>query len=161
MGAVGLHGASAAMEDSAERVRVADVGWQTWQPWKNAAIGLHLLGSLSLLWGNKSRVSAQRGALTTTIAKTSVFAMALGADLYAAELGRRIGEQQPVSVDSAVDPSGETPDELAATQRQLRIVQWVVPALVGLGIVLGSKMGEQQRPTTVASGVWKRLDPRS
>ena len=161
MGAVGLQGASSAMKDSEERVHVADVGWQMWQPWKNAAIVLHLIGSLALLWGNKGRVSAQRGALTTTIAKTSVFAMAVGADLYAAELGRRIGEQQPVSVDSAVEPSGETPEELAATQRQLRVVQWAVPALVGSAIVLGAKMGEQQRPTTVLTGVWKRLDPRT
>jgi hypothetical protein len=160
MGAVGLHGASGAMERSAEGVRVADVGWQRWQPWKTAAITAHVAGSLSLLWGNKGRLSAQHGAMTTNLAKTGVFAAALGADLYAAALGRKIGEQQPASVDSAVEPNDETPEELAATQRKLRIVQWAVPALTGLNIVLGAKMGEQQRPTSVFSGVVERLDPR-
>jgi hypothetical protein len=160
MGAVGLHGASSAMSESVERVRVADVGWQKWQPWKTAAIATHVAGSLSLLWGNKGRLSVQRGAMTTNIVKTGVFAAALGVDLYAAALGRRIAEQQPASVDSAVEPSAGTPEELAATQRQLRAVQWAVPALTGLNIAVGAKMGEQQRPTSAVSGVVERLDPR-
>jgi hypothetical protein len=160
MGAVGLHGASSAMADSAERVLVADVGWQKWQPWKTAAITAHVAGSLSLLWGNKGRLSTQRGAMTTNVVKTAIFAAALGADLYAAALGRKVAEQQPASVDSAVEPSSETPEELAATQRRLRAVQWVVPALTGLNIALAAKMGEQQRPTSVVSGVVARLDPR-
>jgi hypothetical protein len=159
MGAVGLHGASAAMSGDAERVRVADVGWQEWQPWKTAAIAAHVAGSLSLLWGNKGRLSAQRGAMTTNIVKTGVFAAALGADLYAAALGRRIARQQPASVDSAVEPNVATPEDLAAAQRQLRAVQWAVPALTGLNIVLAAKMGEQQRPTNLLSGLVERLDP--
>jgi uncharacterized membrane protein len=161
MGAVGLHGASSAMDDSADRVRVADVGWQRWQPWKTAAIAAHVAGSLSLLWGNKGRLSTQHGAMTTNLLKTGVFAAALGADLYAAALGRRIAQQQPAPVGSAVEPTAETPEELAATQRQLRAVQWAVPALTGLNIALGAKMGEQQRPTSVMAGVVERLDPRS
>jgi hypothetical protein len=160
MGAVGLHGASAAMSDSVERVRVADVGWQKWQPWKTAAIAAHVAGSLSLLWGNKGRLSGQRGAMTTNVVKTAVFAAALGADLSAAALGRRIAELQPAPVDSAVEPGAATPEELAATQRRLRTVQWAVPALTGMNIALGAKMGEQQRPTSVISGVVERLDPR-
>ncbi len=160
MGAVGLHGASSVMDSSADRVRVADVGWQRWQPWKTAAIGAHVAGSLALLWDNKGRLSAQHGAMTTNLAKTAVFAAALGADLYAAALGHRIGEQQPAPVGSAVEPTAETPEELAAAQRQLRAVQWAVPALTGLNIVLGAKMGEQQRPTSVISGVVERFHPR-
>jgi hypothetical protein len=160
MGAVGLHGASSAVARGADGVRVADVGWQKWKPWKIVAVTVHVAGSLSLLWGNKGRLATQHGAMTVNIVKTGVFGAALGADLYAAALGRRIGEQQPASVDSAVEPSAETPEELAATQRQLRVVQWAVPALTGLNIAIGAKMGEQQRPTSVVSGWVERLDPR-
>jgi hypothetical protein len=159
MGAVGLHGASSAMSERVERVRVADVGWQKWQPWKTAAIAGHVAGSLSLLWGNKARLSGQRGAMTTNIVKTGVFAAALGADLYAAALGR-IAEQQPSSVDSAVEPNAATPEELAATQRRLRAARWAVPTLTGTNIALAAKMGEQQRPTSLVPGVLERLDPR-
>jgi hypothetical protein len=97
--------------------------------------------------------------MTTNIVKTGVFAAALGADLYAAALGRRIARQQPASVDSAVEPNAATPEDLAAAQRQLRAVQWAVPALTGLNIVLAAKMGEQQRPTNLLSGLVERLDP--
>ena len=161
MGAVGLHSASAEMSSDAERVHVADVGWQKWQPWKTAAIATHVAGSLALLWGNKGRLSSQRGAMVTNAIKTGVFAAALGADMYAAMLGRKIGQLQPAPVDSAVEPDVGTPEELADAQRQLQLVQWAVPALTGLNIVLAAKMGEQQRPANVASGLAGRLNPRS
>lgn len=160
MGAVGLHGASGAVSGSDDRVQVADVGWQRWQPWKAGAIATHVAGSLALLWGNKGRLASQHGAMTTNLVKTGVFAAALGADLYAAALGRKISEHQPASVDSAVEPNEETPEELEAVQRRLRIVQWAVPLLTGANIVLAAKMGEQQRPTSVLSGAVERLDPR-
>ncbi|MFA9446708.1 hypothetical protein [Egicoccus sp. AB-alg6-2] len=160
MGAVGLHGASGALSSSEDRVRVADVGWKAWQPWKLAAILAHVVGSIALLWGNKGRLTTQRGAMAVNVAKTGVFAAALGADVYAAVLGRRIGDDQPVPVDSAVEPAAETPEGPAATQRQLQVVQWVVPVLTGLNIALASKMGEQQRPTNLVSGLVERFDPR-
>jgi hypothetical protein len=160
MGAVGLHGASGTMTRNADRVRVADEGWQRWQPWKTGAIATHVAGSLALLWGNKGRLSAQHGAMTTNLVKTGVFAAALGADLYAAALGRKIAEQQPAAVESAVEPDPETPEELAAVQRRLRVVQWAVPVLTGANIVLAAKMGEQQRPTSVLAGMVERFDPR-
>jgi hypothetical protein len=160
MGAVGLHRASAAVTGSEERVKVAEVGWQAWQPWRAAAIATHVSGSLSLLWGNKARLTGQRGAMTVNVAKTGVFAAALGADLYAAALGRQVSEHQPAPVDSAVEPAADAPEELASIQRRLRVVQWIVPVLTGLNIALASKMGEQQRPINVASGLLDRLLPR-
>ena len=159
MGAVGLNEASSAMQRNDDRVRVAEVGWRAWQPWKAAAIAAHVAGSLGLLWGNKARLAGQRGAMTVNIAKTGVFAAALGADLYAAALGRRVAEQQPAPVDSAVDPGLATPEDLAETQRQLRAAQWAVAALTGANVVLGAKMGEQQRPTSLVSGIVDRLGP--
>jgi hypothetical protein len=175
MGAVGLQGAAAAMPDDVERVRVADLGWQRWQPWKTAAIATHVIGSLSVLWGNKGRLAGQRGAMATNIAKTGVFVAALGADLYAVSLGRRVaqyqsasGEQSPSATDeqAALEASGAGPGADAAealddTQRRLRAVQWAVAALTGLNIALGAKMGEQQRPSSLISGFVGRLDPRA
>lgn len=157
MGAVGLHAASSAMQDEAEIVRAADVGWKQWQPWKAAAIAAYGAGSLSLLWSNKGRLAGQRGVMIVSIAKTGVFAAALSADLYAAALGRRISEHQPVTVEDAVELSAETHEDLRATHRQLRAMQWVVPALTGLNIALAAKMSEQQRPSAVVSGVAQRL----
>lgn len=159
MGAVGLHGGSGAVGD-ADSIRVASEGWRAWQPWKTAGLAAHVAGSVSLLWGNKSRLAAQRGAMTVNLVKTGVFLAALGADLYAASLGRSIAEEEPKDVSSAVEPDAQTADEVADTQRRLRIVQWVVPALTGANIVLGAKMGEQQRPTNVRRGFLERLTGR-
>lgn len=166
MGAVGLHGGASAMPDGAERIRVADVGWQKWQPWKTTAIAAHVAGSLPLLWGNKGRLAGQHGAMTTNILKTAVFATALGADLYAASLGRRLAQHQPAPVEPTAEPTADAPEaseeaeELEGTRRRLRVVQWVVPALMGLNIALGAKMGEQQRPANLISGLVERLDHR-
>lgn len=44
---------------------------------------------------------------------------------------------------------------------QLRLAQWPTAALTGANVVLGSKMGEQQRPVGVLAGVAGRLDPCS
>lgn len=98
--------------------------------------------------------------MTTNIIKTGVFGAVLGADLYAVALGRGIAQQQPAPVESAVEPAHGTPQELEATQRKLGVVQWVVPALTGLNIALAAKVGEQQRPTNLVSGLVERLDPR-
>jgi hypothetical protein len=176
MGVVGLQGAAAAMPDD-EGVSVADIGWQRWRPWKTAAIATHVAGSLSLLWGNKGRLAGQRGAMATNLAKTGVFVAALGADLYAASLGRRVAQHRSASAEVALESSGDGPsadalterdpstagdlEQLEDTQRRLRVVQWAVPALTGLNIALAAKMGEQQRPTNLLSGLAERLDLRT
>lgn len=160
MGAVGLHGASGAVSSSRDRIAVADVGWQAWRPWKSAALAAHVAGSLALVWGNKGRLTAQKGAMSTNLVKVGIFGAALAADAYAANLGKRIGEGQPSEVESAVEPTGETEHEIAELQQRLRVVQWVVPALTGANIVLASRMGEQQRPTSMVAGVLDRLPSR-
>jgi hypothetical protein len=160
MGVTGLHAASGAIHEPTDRARVASAGWQAWGPWRTSALALHVAGSLSLLWGNKGRLASQRGAMATNWAKTGVTIGALVADVYAGLLGRRIAAHQPVQVASALEPTEETPDEVAELQRKLRVVQWSVPVLTGANIVLSSKMGEQQRPSNVAEGVLGRLNPR-
>jgi hypothetical protein len=160
MGVTGLHAASGAIQDPTDRARVASAGWQAWGPWRSSALALHVAGSLSLLWGNKGRLAAQQGALTTNWIKTGVAVTALAADAYAGILGRKIAAHEPVEVTSALEPAEQTPDEVAQLQRKLRVVQWSVPVLTGANVVLTSKMGEQQRPANLASGVFGRLDPR-
>jgi hypothetical protein len=44
MGAVGLNGAAAAVEDPAQRLRVANSGWARWTPLNLAGIAAHLAG---------------------------------------------------------------------------------------------------------------------
>jgi len=160
MGVTGLHAASSAVLEPTDRTRVASAGWQAWGPWRSSALALHVAGSLSLLWGNKARLAGQQGAMTTNLIKTGVAVSALVADVYAGILGRRIAAHEPVEVTSALEPADPTPDEVAEMQRKLRVVQWSVPVLTGANVVLGSKMGEQQRPANLASGVLGRLDPR-
>ena len=48
--------------------------------------------------------------------------------------------------ESGTVPSDATPDDVARTQQQLRILQWATPVLTGALIVLGAQQGEQQRP---------------
>jgi hypothetical protein len=49
---------------------------------------------------------------------------------------------------------------VATVQRQLKVLQWVIPALTGAVLVLNARMGEQQRPAQVTKGIMGRLLPR-
>ena len=160
MGVTGLHGASGAIREPEDRARVASAGWQAWGPWRTSAVILHVAGSLTLIWSNKGRLAGQRVAMTANWIKAGVAVGALAADAYAGILGRRIAAHEPVTVTSALEPAAQTPDEVADLQRRLRIVQWSVPLLTGANVVIGAKMGEQQRPANLASGVLGRIDPR-
>jgi hypothetical protein len=173
MGATGLDAAAGATSGETDRIHVTDVGWQAWRPWKTAAIAAHVAGSLALVWGNKGRLTMERGAMSVNLLKTGVFAAALGADVYAAALGRRVSQRRSETAGAGAEEHAEEagsaaetgsmaePDEeAAATERRLRAVQWAVVGLTGLNIAIGAKMGEQQRPTALARGVLARLDPR-
>jgi hypothetical protein len=48
---------------------------------------------------------------------------------------------------------------VAKAQRQLKVLQWVIPALTGAVLVLSARMGEQQRPAQVSGGLLGRLRP--
>ena len=64
-----------------------------------------------------------------------------------------------VPIESGAVPTNGTPDEVAGAQKQLRVLQWTVPALTGAVFVLTDVMSEQQRPAAVAKGVVRRLVP--
>ncbi len=56
-------------------------------------------------------------------------------------------------VAGGTDPAPETPAEVATAQRQLKVLQWVIPALTGGAVVLNALHGEQQRPNQQLPGI--------
>jgi hypothetical protein len=48
---------------------------------------------------------------------------------------------------------------VAKAQQQLKFLQWGIPILTGAMLVVNARMGEQQRPTQVSSGLFRRLLP--
>jgi hypothetical protein len=159
MGAVGLNGASTEVSDPRQRSRVANAGWNRWTPVNLAAIAAHLVGGVGLIRGNKARLAAQKGAGTANTAKVTLTGIALGATAYSRVLGRKVNDAGDVSAQGGTSPNAATPDEVADAQRQLNVLQWVIPAITGGIMVLGAAMGEQQRPRFVARGIAERLVP--
>jgi hypothetical protein len=153
MGAVGLNGAAAAVDPAEQRLRVASAGWARWTPVNLAGIAAHLAGGSMLLVANKGRLAGQRGVATATIAKTALTGLALAATGYSRALGAKLQRVGAAPVEGGTTPTQESPDRVARVQRQLNLLQWVIPGLTGATLVLNAKMGEQQRPTTVATGL--------
>lgn len=168
MGAVGLNAASKEAAGASNRVRVANAGWGRWTPVNLAAIAVHLLGGAQLTWGNKSRITAQRGVASATMLKTGLTLAALGSTAWARMLGQKVmdaeagaamtGSQPPA--EDATTPSSGSPPDVEAAQRQLTMLQWAVPALTGSLVLLDAKMDQQQRPMSVARGMARRMMPR-
>jgi hypothetical protein len=160
MGAVGLNGAAAVVDQPEQRLRVANAGWARWTPVNLAGIAAHLAGGAVLLAGNKGRLATQRGVAGATITKAAVTGLALGATAYARALGQRLMEAGDAPVEGGTSPAGDTPPDLAGAQRQLTVLQWAIPGLTGAALVLNALMGEQQRPQQVRSGLLRGLRSR-
>ena len=149
---------AAAEADSPGKVgAVANVGWNRWTPVNAAAIGAHVIGSIGMLGTDLDRVAAQRGVGRTVALKTGLTVAALGATAYSRSLGKRVSQQTEVPAESGTEPSTRTPKQVAAAQRQLKVLQWVVPALTGALVVVSSHAGEQQRPENVLQGLRARV----
>ena len=159
MGAVGLNGAAAEVEEPKQRLRVANAGWNRWTPVNLAGITAHVAGGLILLGANKGRVASQQGVAQATVVKTALTGAALAATAWSRALGAKLDEAGEVPVEGGTDPSGDTPEDVAKAQRQLKVLQWVIPALTGAVLVLNARMGEQQRPAQVTGGLLGRLRP--
>jgi hypothetical protein len=159
MGAVGLNGAAAQVEEPKQRLRVANSGWNRWTPVNLAGIAAHVAGGLILLGANKGRVASQQGVGQATVVKTALTGAALAATAWSRALGARLDETGQVPVEGGTEPSGDTPEDVAKAQRQLKVLQWVIPALTGAVLVLNARMGEQQRPAQVSGGLLGRLRP--
>lgn len=155
--AVALNPASAQADSSPATGAVANVGWDRWTPVNAAAIGAHLVGSVGQLVGNKGRVAGQQGVASMALTKTALTAAALGVTAYSRMLGKKVSAETRVPAHSATEPEVGTPPAVADAQRQLKQLQWVVPALTGALVVVSSYAGEQQRASEVRRGVRQRL----
>lgn len=157
--AVALNPAAAAADSPQATGAVANTGWDRWTPVNAAAIGLHLAGSVGQLAGNQDRISRQEGVGSMVILKTALTAAALGATAYSRVLGKKVSQQVAVPAQSGTEPAPTTPKDVADAQRQLAVLQWVVPALTGAVVVISSFAGEQQRASEVHKGLRGRLSP--
>ncbi|MBY4131354.1 hypothetical protein HQO83_23455 [Rhodococcus fascians] len=161
MGAVGVNGASTAVQNPRDRAQVAATGWAKWAPVNAVAIGAHLIGGAGILMANRGRARHQEGVTANTNFKIAVTGAALAATAYSGVLGAKTTKSQGNSVDSATEPSTDTPREAAAAQKQLKYLQWTLPVLTGAIVVLGAQQGEQQRPSEILSGISEKLVSRA
>ena len=146
MGAVALNGASREVDEPTQRARVANAGWFRWAAVVPLAIGAHLLGAVGL----SLRSGAPRGAaLVATRVRLALVAVALLANLDSGRQGRIFAGAGDVPVATAVIPTSETPPEVAAAQRRLRVLQWVLPALAGGLLVVDAWQREHAGGTHV------------
>jgi hypothetical protein len=157
--AVGLNPAAAQAATAGDTGAVANVGWDRWTPVNAAAIGAHLAGGLAQLVGNSGRLGAQRGVGRMALLKTGLTVAALGVTAYSRALGHRVSADTHVPAESGTRPATSTSGDVAAAQRQLRTLQWVVPVLTGALVVLSSYAGVLQRPTSVLQGIVDRVTP--
>ena len=155
--AVALNPAAGAASRPSDAGAVANAGWDRWTPVNAAAIGAHLAGSVGQLAGNSGRVAAQEGVASMALVKTGLTVAALGVTAYSRSLGKVVSEHEAVPAASGTEPASATPAKVAAAQKKLALLQWVVPALTGALTVVSSYAGEQQRAGEQRRGVRQRL----
>ena len=157
MGATGLNAGTALLEDPAERARASTAGWSRWTPVGAAGVVAHVVGAAGLTLTDSPRVAGQHGVGRSSAVKAAVTAAGLGVSAWSLALNRKMAAAGAVPVQSPTEPGARTPDDVAAVQRQLKLVQWLNPLAAGAIIAAGSWQSEQQRPAQVAGGVVKRV----
>ncbi|WP_240742324.1 hypothetical protein [Micromonospora zingiberis] len=158
MGAFGVNGAAARVGDSTQRLPVASAGWSKWTPVNAAAIGAHLAGAVGELVTESPRMAAQKGVGRASTVKTALTVSALAVTGYSRLLGMRLAKAGGPPVQGATEPNQQTPSDVASYQRQLKLLQWTIPALTGALIVVTAYMGEQQKPGQVLRGMLGRAN---
>jgi hypothetical protein len=161
MGAIGVNGAAADVDDPRQRARVANAGWGRWTPFNLVAIGAHLAGGAQLLKANKGRTAVQKGVLANTNVKMALTAGALGATAYSRLLGQKVMNAGDVPVAGGTESLPSTPPEVAKAQKQLKALQWAIPGLTGAVLASSSFHEEQQRPSEVLKGTIQGLPSRA
>lgn len=157
MGAVAVNRAPDDVDDPVARGKFVNGVWRRWWPVNALCVGAHVIGSTRVASANTGRLVAQRGVGRTSVIKTIVTGAAVGCSVYAGMLGKRISDAGDVPMANGTEPTGETPADVARALEHQAVLQWVIPALTGLLIVLGAKQGEQQRPVNVAHGIIDRV----
>ena len=146
MGAVGLNGATAAAKDPTERTRLSSKGWKLWSPVAAGAIAVHGVGGLGLILANRGRLAEQGEGRANTAVKAGLTVVAAGLTAYSGVLGAKVEEHSHEGAEGATEPGAGASQELASAQQQLKLIQWAIPAVTGVLVILGSQQGEQQRP---------------
>jgi hypothetical protein len=146
MGVIGLNGAASKAKDPTERLRLSSLGWGKWAPVQFAAILVHGIGGVGLILGNKGRLAAQGEARSNTVVKTIVTAAAGAASVSAALAGAQIAKHAEEGAKSVTEPSENASAELKTAQRNEKWLQWSIPVLTGVLLVLGAQQSEQYRP---------------
>ncbi|CAN5176063.1 hypothetical protein BH24ACT10_BH24ACT10_03310 [soil metagenome] len=157
MGATGLNGAAAALDDPSQRHRASTAGWSRWAPVGGAAVIAHVIGSAGLARVDVPRVALQQGVGRSTKVRTALTGAGLGLSAWSLALNRKVAAHGSVPVQGATEPSAATPPDVAAAQRQLKIAQWLHPLVAGGIIVVGSWQDEQKRAAQTAQGMSKGL----
>jgi hypothetical protein len=160
-GAIGVNGAASDVDDPRQRARVANAGWARWTPFNLVAIGAHIVGAVQLARRDSKRVAAQSGVTSNTAVKTALTGAALAATAYSRVLGQRIMAAGDVPVAGGTDPLPQTPPDVAKAQKQLKALQWAIPALTGAIFVSSDLHEEQQRTTEVVKGTLQALPARA
>jgi hypothetical protein len=146
MGAVGLNGAAAKAKDPQERLKLASVGWERWNPVQLVAMVIHGIGGVALVLDNKSRLAVQREARVNTAVKTAVTLAAIGSTVASAVVGMKMAANADEGTEGVTEPKESPSKQLSTAQRIQRALQWLTPVLTGALVVLAAQQGEQQRP---------------
>jgi MYXO-CTERM domain-containing protein len=157
MGAVGLTAAAASLDDPRQRASASTAGWRRWAPVNAVAVGAHVVGATGLLVTDRNRVRHQKGVGKSTAIKTVATGAGLGVAAWSAALNQKMASAAPVPVEGATEPGASTPEDVARTQRQLKVAQWLNPLVAGSLVALASWQSEQQRTREVTRGVLQRL----
>ncbi|XTZ16615.1 hypothetical protein ACQSSU_04265 [Micromonospora echinospora] len=156
MGATGVNGAAAQISDRTQRLPMASAGWARWTPVNAAAIGAHLAGAVGELVTESPRMLSQSGVGRMSAVKTALTVAALAVTGYSRMLGMRLEKAGQPPVAGVTEPQQDTPRAVASSQRQMKVLQWAVPAITGALIVVTSYAGEQQKPGQVLRGILGR-----
>lgn len=146
MGVLGLNGGAAKAKDPTERLRISSIGWARWAPVQLVAIGVHGIGGIGLVLTNKGRLFGQSEARGNGIIKTVVTVAAGAASVGAGLAGSRILKHSDEGAPGVTEPDASTSKPLAAAQITEKVLQWSIPILTGIIIVLSAQQGELQRP---------------
>ena len=157
MGAIGVNGAAADVDDPRQRARVANAGWGRWTPVNPSPSAPTSSAARSCCKANKGRVATQQGVLANTNAKLALTAGALGATAYARVLGQKMQKAGDVPVAGGTDSLPTTPPEVAKAQKQLNALQWAIPGLTGAMLASAPRCTRSSSARRqVASGVLTR-----
>lgn len=155
MGAIGLNGAAAELDDPTQRARASTAGWSRWAPVAGAGVVAHLIGSAGLTVTDWQRVRYQEGVGRASAIKTVLTVAGVGISVWSAALNRQMAAAGPVPVQGATEPGARTPEGVAQAQSQLQASQWLNPLVSGAIIGVASWMSEQQRTSQVVPGLVK------